>query len=215
MKSHWHCSSIGEIHCVTQIAHARGGASARRPLPLAVRPVYGCGPCLLEREPAVGLFGEFKKFIARGNVLDLAVGVIIGAAFGRIVTSLTESIIMPLISWMFGDIDFSNWFILLGDIPATFAGDRGNYAQLKAAGVLMLGYGDFATQMVDFLIVAFALFLLLKSVNRILEEMQEKQKQVEDSSKSADVPTDPQLDVLKQILAELRHPPARPDAPAP
>ena len=65
----------------------------------------------------MGLIGEFKKFIARGNVLDLAVGVLIGAAFGKITTSLTQSIIMPLIGWVFGDVDFSNWFLLLGDIP--------------------------------------------------------------------------------------------------
>ena len=158
----------------------------------------------------MGVFQEFKKFIARGNVLDLAVGVIIGAAFGRIVTSLTESIIMPMIGWVFGDIDFSNWFILLGEIPAGFAGDRTSYAELKAAGVAMLGYGDFATQAIDFLIVAFALFLVVKTVNRMLDEMLQKQKDVEDSSQSAEVPTDPQLDVLKQILAELRqqHPKA-------
>jgi large conductance mechanosensitive channel len=152
----------------------------------------------------MGVLGEFKKFIARGNVLDLAVGVIIGAAFGRIVTSLTESIIMPLIGWIFGDVDFSNWFILLGDLPASYTGDPNNYAQLKQAGVPMLGYGDFATQALDFLIVAFALFLMIKAVNRLLEEMQRKQKEAADSGQDPEVPTDPQLDVLKQILAELR-----------
>jgi len=162
----------------------------------------------------MGVFQEFKKFVARGNVLDLAVGVIIGAAFGRIVTSLTESIIMPLIGWIFGDVDFSNWFILLGEIPASYTGDPNNYAQLKQAGVPMLGYGDFATQALDFLIVAFALFLLIKAVNRVLDEMQRKQKESADSGADPEVPTDPQLDVLKQILAELRQQPARPDTPA-
>jgi len=168
----------------------------------------------------MGVLQEFKKFIARGNVLDLAVGVIIGAAFGRIVTSLTESIIMPLIGWAFGDVDFSNWFILLGEIPPTFTGNRANYAELKQAGVAMLGYGDFATQLVDFLIVAFALFLMLKAVNKVLEEMQQKQRDTDDSSTNAEIPTDPQLDVLKQILAELRaagspavSPAARPQGP--
>ncbi len=150
------------------------------------------------------MFLEFKKFIARGNVLDLAVGVIIGAAFGRIVTSMTESIIMPLIGWIFGDVDFSNWFVLLGEIPLGYSGDRGNYAQLKQAGVAMIGYGDFATQLVDFLIIAFALFLLLKVVNQMLDEMQRKQRDTMDSSTNPEIPTDPQLDVLKQILAELR-----------
>ena len=147
---------------------------------------------------------EFKKFIARGNVLDLAVGVIIGAAFGRIVTSLNESIIMPVVGWIFGDIDFSNWFIRIGPIPEGYSGSLTNYAALKEAGVQMIGYGDFLTQTVDFFIIALALFFLLRTVNRVLDEMQEKQKEAADSSKSEEIPTDPQLDVLKEILAEMR-----------
>ena len=152
----------------------------------------------------MGLFNEFKKFIARGNVLDLAVGVMIGAAFGKIVTSLTQSVLMPIIGWMFGEIDFSNWFLLLGDIPADYTGNPQNYAELKAAGVTMIGYGDFLTQALDFVIVAFVLFMLVRIVNRVLDEMQEKQKETEDSSKSSEIPTDPQLDVLKEILHELK-----------
>ncbi len=137
-------------------------------------------------------------------MLDLAVGVIIGAAFGRIVTAFTESIIMPLIGWVFGAVDFSNWFIRLGPIPRGYEGSRTNYAELKEAGVQMLGYGDFLTQAVNFLIIAFALFLLIKTINRVLDEMNEKQKNADDSSKDDAVPTDPQLDVLKEILAEVR-----------
>jgi large conductance mechanosensitive channel len=148
--------------------------------------------------------GEFRKFIARGNVLDLAIGVVIGAAFGKIVTSLTESIIMPIIGWIFGDVDFSNYFIQLGSVPEGYSGSLTNYAELKEAGVAMIGYGDFLTQLVNFLIIAVALFLLLKSVNRVIEEMQERQSESEDSAKQADIPTDPQLDVLKKILAEVR-----------
>ncbi|WP_271077320.1 large conductance mechanosensitive channel protein MscL [Aurantiacibacter sp. MUD61] len=147
---------------------------------------------------------QFKKFIARGNVLDLAVGVIIGASFGRIVTSLNESMIMPVIGWIFGDIDFSNWFIRLGEIPADYDGSLTNYAELKEAGVAMIGYGDFITQTVDFFIIALALFFIIRSVNRVLDEMQEKAKNSENSSNEEDIPTDPQLDVLKQILAEMR-----------
>ncbi len=152
----------------------------------------------------MGFLAEFKKFIARGSVLDLAVGVVIGAAFGKITTSLTESILMPLIGWIFGDVDFSRYFIRLGDIPADYKGDPTNYAQLKAAGVAMIGYGDFLTQILNFLIIGFALFLLVRSVNRIMEEMEHKQKQVESTAATPEVPTDPQLDVLKAILAELR-----------
>lgn len=147
---------------------------------------------------------EFRKFIARGNVLDLAIGVVIGAAFGKIVTSLTESVIMPFIGWLFGNIDFSNYFLRLGPIPEGYDGSLANYAELKEAGVAMIGYGDFITQLVNFLIIAIALFMLLKTVNRVIDEMQEKQGQSTDSAKQADIPTDPQLDVLKKILAELR-----------
>lgn len=150
------------------------------------------------------LFEEFRKFIARGNVLDLAVGVLIGAAFGRIVTALTESILMPLLGWLFGDIDFSNYFIRLGDVPRDYKGSPDNYAQLKEAGVAMIGYGDFLTQLVNFLIVAAALFLLIKSINRLTEAMEEEKKRTENTSENAKVPTDPQLDVLREIHAELK-----------
>ena len=142
------------------------------------------------------------------GLLDLAVGAIIGASFGRIVTSLNESMIMPVIGWLFGDIDFSNWFIRLGDIPADYDGSLTNYAELKEAGVAMIGYGDFITQTVDFFIIALALFFLLRGINRMMDEMQERAKQAEDSSQEADIPTDPQLDVLKEILSEMRKNPA-------
>jgi large conductance mechanosensitive channel len=149
----------------------------------------------------MGFFEEFKKFIGRGNVLDLAVGVIIGAAFGKIVTSLTEAVIMPVIGWIFGALDFSNWFIRLGAIPPGYKGSPTNYAALKEAGVPMLGYGDLLTQLVNFLIVAFALFLLIRTVNKMLDEVHARQKAEE---KAAEAPSDPQLDVLKDILKELR-----------
>lgn len=172
----------------------------------------GCGvpPALASLTPlsregciTVTLFEEFRKFIARGNVLDLAVGVMIGAAFGKIVTSLTESVIMPLIGWAFGDIDFSRYFIRLGSIPADYKGGADDYAALKAAGVPMIGYGDFLTQLVNFLIVAIVLFMLLRSVNRVIDAV-EKEKKDAASTAAAPVPVDPQLDTLKEILAELK-----------
>jgi large conductance mechanosensitive channel len=110
---------------------------------------------------------EFKTFISRGSVLDLAVGVIIGAAFGRIVTSLTESVIMPFVGWITGGTDFSNYFIRLGEIPAGYQGSPADYAALKAAGVPMIGYGDFLTQVVNFLILAWIIFLIVKAANRV------------------------------------------------
>ncbi|WP_419808077.1 large conductance mechanosensitive channel protein MscL [Sphingomonas sp.] len=119
------------------------------------------------------MLDEFKAFIARGNVLDLAVAVIIGAAFGKIVTSLTDDIIMPVIGKIFGGLDFSSYFLRLGAIPAGYAGSPSDYAALKKAGVPIFGYGEFITQAVNFLIVAFIIFLLVRAVNRIVPKAPE------------------------------------------
>jgi len=118
------------------------------------------------------LFTEFKAFIARGNVLDLAVGVIIGAAFGTIVKSLTDDLVMPIISALFGTADFSANFIRLSAIPADFKGDPNSYAALKEAGVAMLGYGAFLSALVNFLILAFAIFLIVKYANRFFRALE-------------------------------------------
>jgi large conductance mechanosensitive channel len=112
------------------------------------------------------MISEFKAFIARGNVLDLAVAVIIGAAFGKIVTSLTEDVIMPVIGKIFGGLDFSSYFLTMGPVPAALQGST-DYAALKKAGVPLLGYGEFVTQAVNFLIVAFIIFLIVRAVNRV------------------------------------------------
>jgi large conductance mechanosensitive channel len=114
------------------------------------------------------MFKEFRAFIMRGNVLDLAVAVIIGAAFGKIVTSLTDDVIMPVIGKLSGGLDFSSHFIRLGDIPADYKGSLTSYADLKKAGVPLLGYGEFVTQAVNFLIVAFIIFLLVRAVNKAM-----------------------------------------------
>ncbi|GGD96251.1 large-conductance mechanosensitive channel [Tsuneonella deserti] len=134
---------------------------------------------------------EFRAFINRGNVLDLAVAVIIGAAFGKIVTSLTDSIIMPLIGWIFGDVDFSNYFIRLGSIPAGYKGSLTNYAALKEAGVPMIGYGDFITQVVNFLIIAWVIFLIVKAANKVNHK-----------EEAAAGPTE--VELLAEIRDELR-----------
>jgi large conductance mechanosensitive channel len=109
----------------------------------------------------------FREFLARGNVLDLAVAVIIGAAFATIVTSLTGDIIMPAIGAIFGNMDFSSLFVRLGPIPPDYTGDPDNYAALKAAGVPMLGYGQFLTAIVNFLILAFVIYQLVKAAQRM------------------------------------------------
>jgi large conductance mechanosensitive channel len=110
----------------------------------------------------MSMFSEFKTFAMRGNVLDLAVGVVIGAAFGKVVTSLVEDLIMPPIGLLLGGVDFSNFFVDLS---------RHGYATLKdatAAGAPTLRYGLFINSVIGFLIVAFAVFLLVKQMNRLL-----------------------------------------------
>lgn len=113
------------------------------------------------------MLGEFRAFIARGNVLDLAVAVIIGAAFGAIVTSLTEDLIMPIIGAFLGGLDFSSNFIRLGPIPEGYSGPM-TYAGLKEAGVALFGWGAFLTAVVRFLILAFVIFQLVRIANRLV-----------------------------------------------
>ena len=107
------------------------------------------------------MFSEFRTFIARGNVVDLAVGVVIGAAFGGIVSSFTDDLLMPLIGLFTGGIDFSSQFVALGPVPASYTGSPTDYAALKAAGVPLFGYGKFLTVVLNFLIVAAALFFFI------------------------------------------------------
>ena len=108
------------------------------------------------------MLSEFKAFIAKGNVLDLAVAVIIGAAFATITASLTGDIIMPVVGAIFGGLDFANYFTVLGPIPADFKGDPGSYAALKEGGVAVLGWGQFITVLINFLILAFVIFMIVR-----------------------------------------------------
>jgi large conductance mechanosensitive channel len=119
------------------------------------------------------MLSEFKAFIARGNVLDLAVAVIIGAAFATIVGSLTDDIIMPAIGAIFGGVDFSSHFILLS-VPEGYTGSMADYAALKEAGAAMIGYGAFITALVNFLILAFVIFLLVRWANRLIDKKEEE-----------------------------------------
>jgi large conductance mechanosensitive channel len=117
------------------------------------------------------MWSDFKAFIAGGNVLDLAVGVMIGGAFATITKSLTEDVLMPLVSAIFGGVDFSNRFFILGAVPEKLqeAAAAGNYAALKAGGVPMLGYGAFITAIINFLIFAFVIFMIVRWVNKLLK----------------------------------------------
>jgi large conductance mechanosensitive channel len=110
------------------------------------------------------MLGEFKAFIARGNVLDLAVGVIIGAAFGKIVSSLTDDVIMPVIGAIFGNVDFSNKYtVLSGTVP-----EGATLAAAKAAGAGVLAWGSFITAIINFLILAFVIFLIVRQANKMM-----------------------------------------------
>jgi large conductance mechanosensitive channel len=112
----------------------------------------------------MSIASEFKQFALKGNVMDLAVAVIIGAAFGKIVASLVGDLIMPLVSTLLGGVDFSNMFVALAAIPE---GNVGTYVALKAAGVPMLAYGNFITIVFNFIILAFVIFLMVKQMNRL------------------------------------------------
>ena len=113
------------------------------------------------------MWQEFKEFAFKGNAFDLAVGVIIGAAFGKIVDSLVKDVIMPLISSVVGKIDFSNMYTVLGTIPADVPN---NLEALQKAGVPVFAYGNFITILINFLILAFVIFLMVKQINRLKRE---------------------------------------------
>jgi large conductance mechanosensitive channel len=111
---------------------------------------------------------DFREFIARGNVLDLAVAVIIGAAFATITGSLTDDIIMPVVGAIIGGLDFSNYFTILGRVPDNYLGSLTSYADLRRAGVAVIGWGHFITVVINFVILAFIIFLLVRFANRII-----------------------------------------------
>lgn len=113
----------------------------------------------------MGVLAEFKEFAVRGNVIDLAVGVVIGAAFGKIVTALVDNIIMPPIGWLIGGVDFSDWVITLREATVDASG-----AEVPAVAI---GIGAFLNTLVQFVIVAFAIFLLVKFINRLKRKQEE------------------------------------------
>ncbi len=141
----------------------------------------------------MGFMTEFKEFAVKGNVVDLAVGVIIGAAFGKIVDSVVNHLIMPLVGRVVGGLDFSNYFIMLADPPADFKGPM-SFEALSKAGVPLFAYGSFLTVLLNFIILAFIIFLMVKQINRLKRE-----------SAPAPAPTEPAPtpeDI--QLLREIR-----------
>ena len=111
----------------------------------------------------MALVQEFKEFVNKGNALDLAVGVIIGAAFGKIVDSLVNDLVMPIVGLLTGGVDFSSRFLVLSGTGATFD----SLAQAKASGLPIFAYGNFINAVINFLIVAFAIFLIVRQINRM------------------------------------------------
>lgn len=144
-------------------------------------------------EKKKSFMGEFKTFIARGNVMDMAVGVIIGGAFGKISTSLVNDVIMPLISVLTGGVDFSNWKIVL---KAAVAGDDG---VIDPATEVAIKYGSFLATILDFLIIAFAVFLMIKTINGFHDKMK-KQEEAVPAEESA--PPEPSNE--EKLLTEIR-----------
>ena len=130
---------------------------------------------------------EFKEFAIKGNVIDLAVGVIIGGAFGKIVDSVVADLIMPIVGLVFGKLDFSNLFVVLGSMPD---GVPRTLDALKKAGVPVFAYGNFITVAVNFIILAFIIFLMVKQINRLKREA------------PAEAPAAPAEDIV--LLREIR-----------
>lgn len=140
----------------------------------------------------MSVFKEFKAFAMKGNVIDLAVGVIIGAAFGKIVTSIVEDIVMPIIGKIVGDIDFSNMYYAFGNEKVT-AGMT--LAEAKAQGAV-LAYGNFITITINFLIIALAIFLIVKSINTAKAKFEK-----EEAEATVEAPKGP---TQEELLAEIR-----------
>ncbi len=139
----------------------------------------------------MGMMSEFKEFALKGNVMDLAVGVIIGAAFGKIVDSLVKDIIMPIVGSIFGNLDFSSMYMLLGEAPA---GVENNIAALQEAGVPVLAYGNFITIAINFIILAFIIFQMVRMMNKMKRE----------EPAAAPAPTPDDIVLLREIRDALK-----------
>ena len=137
----------------------------------------------------MGFIKEFKEFAMKGNVMDMAVGVIIGGAFGKIVSSLVDDVLMPLIGKMTGGVSFTDMFVTLGD------GDFKTLAAAKEAGAAVFAYGQFIQNIVDFLIVAFCIFLMLKGINKLNRKKEEAKPEE---------PAAPKGPTQEELLTEIR-----------
>jgi len=144
----------------------------------------------------MGMVQEFREFAVKGNVIDLAVGVIIGGAFGKIVDSVVSDLIMPVVGLVFGKLDFSNLFLVLGTVPQ---GTAQTLDALKKAGVPVFAYGNFITVAVNFFILAFIIFLMIKQINRLKREVP-----AEPAAPAAAPPTPEDIVLLREIRDSLK-----------
>lgn len=142
----------------------------------------------------MGMMQEFREFAIKGNVMDLAVGVIIGGAFGKIVDSVVADLIMPVVGLIFGKLDFSNLFVVLGTAPD---GVPRTLDALRKAGVPVFAYGSFITVAVNFLILAFIIFMMVKQINRLKREAP--------PAPEAPAPTPEDVVLLREIRDSLRN----------
>lgn len=141
----------------------------------------------------MSIVSEFKEFAMKGNVVDLAVGVIIGAAFGKIVDSLVKDLIMPIIGKVIGGLDFTSYFILLSNPPADYKGAM-TYDALTKAGVPLFAYGNFITVAINFIILAFVIFIMVKQINKLRK----------DAPPAAPAPTAEDVLLLREIRDSLK-----------
>ena len=144
----------------------------------------------------MSMMQEFKEFAVKGNVIDLAVGVIIGGAFGKIVGSLVDDVIMPIVGRVVGNLDFSNMFIVLGKVPE---GTGMTLVELKKAAVPVLAYGNFITVAVNFFILAFIIFMMVKQINRLKRE-----EPAAPAAPEAPAPTPEDSQLLREIRDSLK-----------
>lgn len=141
----------------------------------------------------MSIIQEFKEFAVKGNVMDLAIGVIIGGAFGKIIDSMVKDLLMPIISWMLGgDVDYTNWFVVLGDNPNSIS----NLAAAQEAGLNVFAYGNFITVFINFLLLAWVVFLLVKVMNRLRKQ--------EEAAPAEPAPTPEDVQLLREIRDELK-----------
>lgn len=141
----------------------------------------------------MSILKEFKEFAVKGNVMDLAIGVIIGGAFNKIIDSMVKDIVMPLISWILGgEVDYSNWFVVLGDNPNHIT----NLAAAREAGLNVFAYGSFITILINFILLAWVVFWMVKLMNKL------RRKEEEAPAKPAATPED--IELLREIRDELK-----------